>query len=162
MYFLIILDVWDILIIYEVSRFDCSFKLFRGCFGHFRGFGVILVILEIFGLFWSIKWLKGFFFFFFWHFGNFGYFGGYIGHYSVFKGIFVKISYTFFFFNFLVRITKIAKKLSIPQNTLRNAKMTKMYYECPKYPKNQENDQNTPKTSKTTTLPPPPPPKKNF
>ena len=62
MYFLIILDVWGILVIYEVSRFNCSFKPFQGCFGYFGGFGVILVILEIFGLFWSIKWFKGFFF----------------------------------------------------------------------------------------------------
>ena len=37
---LIMLDVWGILVVYEVSIFDCSFKPFQGCFGHFRGFGV--------------------------------------------------------------------------------------------------------------------------
>ena len=69
------------MVIYEVSRFICSFKPFQGCFGYFGGFGIILVILEIFGLFRSIKWFKGFFFFldvlWFWrYFGNLGDFWG--------------------------------------------------------------------------------------
>ena len=33
-YFLIILDVWSILVNYEVTRFDCLFQPFLGCFGH--------------------------------------------------------------------------------------------------------------------------------
>ena len=70
MYFLIIVDVWGILFIYEISRFDYSFKPFQGCFGHFRGFGVILANLEILGLFWSIKWFRGVFVF--WMFYGFG------------------------------------------------------------------------------------------
>ena len=32
----------------------------------------------------------------------------------------------------------------------RTAKMTKMYHECQKYPKTQENDQNVPKTTTIT------------
>ena len=35
---------------------------FRGNFGHFIGFQVLLVVLEILSLFWSIKRFRGFFF----------------------------------------------------------------------------------------------------
>ena len=48
-YFLLILDVWGILVIYKVSRFENSFQLFWssqrfwGYFSHFRDLGAILV-----------------------------------------------------------------------------------------------------------------------
>ena len=117
------------------------------------------------GYFGQLSGSKGFFFFFFFFFDILVILvilGGILAIIVISTVFLSKFPTLILFIFFLVRITKIAKKLSIPQNTLRIAKMTKMHYECPKYPKNQENDQNAPKTSKTTTLPPPPLQKKTF
>ena len=53
-----------------------------------------------------------------------------------------------------LKVTKMPRNLSKKIILLmRVIKMTKMYHECPKYPKILENNQNTPKTSKITTIP---------
>ena len=137
---------------------------------HSSCFKVVLVILEVLGLFLSfyrfwgyfgqIKWFKGFFLDILWFWGYFGNFCGYIGHSSDFKGIFVKISHTnnkkkiylweLQKYQNTFKYPKTSKMIKISSKPL---KMTKIQHECPKYPKNLENDKNAPKTNKTTTTP---------
>ena len=106
--FLIILDVWGILIIYEVSRFDCSFQPFQGYFCHFLGSRVILLVLEILRLFWTIKRFRGSFvldILWFWgYFGNFGDLGSILAILGISRLFFCQKK-----FILLVRIPKISK-----------------------------------------------------
>ena len=78
-YILIILDVWGILAVYEVLRFDCLFLPFHGYFGYFRGFRVIFVVLELLRIFWSLKRFRGVYVLhILWFSGYFGDFGSII------------------------------------------------------------------------------------
>ena len=94
-YSLIILDVRGILVIYEVSRIDNSFLPFRGYFGHFWIYRVILVILEHLRLFlWIKRFSGGLCFWTFCTFGAFWWFWEYNSHSSDFYDIFfVKKNY---------------------------------------------------------------------
>ena len=146
-YILIILDVWGILAVYEVLRFDCLFLPFHGYFGYFRGFRVIFVVLELLRIFWSFKRFRGVYVLhILWFSGYFGDFGSIIAILVISRVFLIKK-------NYFTRKNYENNKKSIntpkPLRSPQNAKINKTHHRCPKYPKTPKNDQNAPKMMTT-------------